>query len=111
MLTPTPVVMHCSQEDPWYGVTWRVPKPERSATVVCTRCFGLRNYGTVDLDAETERLMPTFDFNKDVGEKLRTLKHKTVVVVVVDLVDFDGSFPRQIIPTITDSGAEVTPLS
>lgn len=49
-----------TQEDPWYGVTWRVPKPQRSTTVVCTRCYALRNYGKVA--ADTERLMPTFDF-------------------------------------------------
>ena len=51
-----------TQEDPWHGVTWRVPKPQRSTTVVCTRCYALRNYGKVA--ADTERLMPTFDFEQ-----------------------------------------------
>lgn len=36
-----------------------------------------------------------------------TVRHKAVVVIVVDLVDFDGSFPRAIMDVITDSGAEV----
>jgi len=35
------------------------------------------------------------------------MRHKAVVLVVVDLVDFDGSFPRAIMDVVTDSGAEV----
>lgn len=63
--------------------------------LVCTRCHELRNYGKVK-DAEMENLLPDFDFERTVGSRLmKTQVARTIVVMVVDSADFDGSFPRR----------------
>ena len=63
--------------------------------VVCARCHSLRNYGQVK-DSSTESLLPDFDFDRVVGQRLRVAYgRRAVVVMVVDAVDFDGSFPRR----------------
>ncbi|KAH7435574.1 hypothetical protein KP509_06G070100 [Ceratopteris richardii] len=63
--------------------------------VVCARCHELRNYGKVK-DPTKESLLPDFDFERTVGARLaRAHAARTVVVMVVDSSDFDGSFPRR----------------
>jgi ribosome biogenesis GTPase A len=64
--------------------------------VVCARCHSLRHYGKVK-DPTVENLLPDFDFDHTVGRKLAsTSGTRSVVLMVVDAVDFDGSFPRKV---------------
>ncbi|XP_043721103.1 GTP-binding protein BRASSINAZOLE INSENSITIVE PALE GREEN 2, chloroplastic [Telopea speciosissima] len=64
--------------------------------VVCARCHGLRHYGKVK-DATVENLLPDFDFDHTIGRKLATTTGtRSVVLMVVDAADFDGSFPRKV---------------
>ncbi|KAG0498383.1 hypothetical protein HPP92_003074 [Vanilla planifolia] len=66
-----------------------------SSVTVCARCHCLRNYGQVK-NPTAENLIPDFDFDGLVATKL--IKPSTsapVVVIVVDCVDFDGSFPKR----------------
>lgn len=71
-----------------------VRKPEKP--VVCARCHSLRHYGKVK-DPSVENLLPDFDFDHTVGRKLAsTSGTRSVVLMVVDAVDFDGSFPRKV---------------
>ncbi|XP_054809697.1 GTP-binding protein BRASSINAZOLE INSENSITIVE PALE GREEN 2, chloroplastic [Prosopis cineraria] len=64
--------------------------------LVCARCHSLRHYGKVK-DPTVENLLPDFDFYHTVGRKLAlTTGSRSVVVIVVDAADFDGSFPRKI---------------
>lgn len=64
--------------------------------VVCARCHSLRNYGKVK-DESVEDLLPDFDFEVTVGARLmKTTGSRSTVVMVVDTVDFDGSFPRRV---------------
>ncbi|KAL5055321.1 hypothetical protein RYX36_036003 [Vicia faba] len=71
-----------------------VTKPEKP--VVCARCHSLRHYGKVK-DLSLENLLPDFDFDHTVGRKLAsTSGTRSVVLMVVDAVDFDGSFPRKV---------------
>ncbi|XP_019152178.1 PREDICTED: GTP-binding protein BRASSINAZOLE INSENSITIVE PALE GREEN 2, chloroplastic [Ipomoea nil] len=62
--------------------------------VVCARCHSLRHYGKVK-DPSVENLLPDFDFDHTVGRRLMSVTGaRTVVLMVVDASDFDGSFPR-----------------
>ncbi|KAK3027147.1 hypothetical protein RJ639_041248, partial [Escallonia herrerae] len=62
--------------------------------LVCSRCHSLRYYGQVK-DPTVENLLPDFDFDHTVGRRLNLVTGaRTVVLMVVDAVDFDGSFPR-----------------
>ncbi|GAB2246063.1 hypothetical protein Droror1_Dr00001556 [Drosera rotundifolia] len=64
--------------------------------IVCARCHSLRYYGKVK-DNEVENLLPDFDFESTVGRKLsRASGSRCVVMMVVDGVDFDGSFPKKV---------------
>ncbi|CAI9112752.1 OLC1v1013241C1 [Oldenlandia corymbosa var. corymbosa] len=64
--------------------------------LVCTRCHSLRFYGKVK-DPSVENLLPDFDFDHTVGRRLTSIKWaRTVVLMVVDASDFDGSFPRKV---------------
>ncbi|KAF8388816.1 hypothetical protein HHK36_025496 [Tetracentron sinense] len=64
--------------------------------VVCARCHSLRHYGKVK-DATVENLLPDFDFDHTIGRKLvSTSGTRSVVLMVVDATDFDGSFPRKV---------------
>ena len=63
--------------------------------IVCARCFSLRNTGRPK-NVNAEILLPSFDFKRSVGTQMERYPNnskKGVVLVVVDLVDFDGSFP------------------
>lgn len=69
-------------------------KPERP--VVCARCHSLRHYGKVK-DPTIENLLPDFDFDHTIGRKLVfTTGTRSVVLMVVDASDFDGSFPKKV---------------
>ncbi|KAJ0793151.1 putative nitric-oxide synthase (NADPH) [Helianthus annuus] len=71
--------------------------------VVCARCHSLRNYGRVK-DQTVENLLPDFDFDHTVGRRLNSASgNRTVVVMVVDAVDFDGSFPRKVAELVSNT--------
>lgn len=69
---------------------------EREEVTVCARCHSLRNYGQVKNQA-AENLIPDFDFDRLIANRLMksTSNLNNVVVMVVDCVDFDGSFPKR----------------
>ncbi|GAA0153240.1 hypothetical protein LIER_11528 [Lithospermum erythrorhizon] len=69
----------------------------KESYTVCARCHSLRNYGQVKNRA-AENLIPDFDFDRLVATRLLKptgTADSTVVVMVVDCVDFDGSFPKR----------------
>lgn len=53
---------------------------------------------------EAEGSIPEFDFEKIVGRKLRySYQHRRAVfLVVVDITDFDGSFPTAAVDVLAD---------
>ncbi|KAM7505376.1 hypothetical protein LguiB_004280 [Lonicera macranthoides] len=70
---------------------------EREEVTVCARCHSLRNYGQVK-NQTAENLIPDFDFNRLITTRLMKpagTADSVVVVMVVDCVDFDGSFPKR----------------
>ncbi|XP_052171202.1 GTP-binding protein BRASSINAZOLE INSENSITIVE PALE GREEN 2, chloroplastic isoform X1 [Diospyros lotus] len=70
---------------------------DKAEVTVCARCHSLRNYGQVK-NRMAENLIPDFDFDRLVTTRLikpTGSSDATVVVMVVDCVDFDGSFPRR----------------
>lgn len=70
--------------------------------VVCVRCHSLRHYGKVK-DPTVENLLPEFDFDHTVGKRLAsTSGARSVVLLVVDASDFDGSFPRKVAKLVSD---------
>ena len=74
---------------------------DSSDTVVCARCYSLRNYGKVKNEA-AEILMPSFDFGRVVGDRLSKVgPGGAVVLLLVDLIDFDGSFPVDAVDVIS----------
>ncbi|KAJ8760066.1 hypothetical protein K2173_010922 [Erythroxylum novogranatense] len=80
------------------GSTHRPEKP-----VVCARCHSLRHYGRVK-DPNLENLLPEFDFYHTVGMRLvSTGGARSVVLLVVDAVDFDGSFPEGVVKLVTEA--------
>lgn len=69
--------------------------------IVCSRCHSLRYYGKVR-EPSVENLLPDFDFDHTVGRKLMSVSGaRTVVLLVVDVADFDGSFPRKVASLIS----------
>ncbi|PRQ35549.1 putative nitric-oxide synthase (NADPH) [Rosa chinensis] len=80
------------------GSEWKPEKP-----VVCARCHSLRHYGRVK-DTAVENLLPDFDFYHTVGRKLALASGtRSVVLMVVDAADFDGSFPRKVAKLVSDT--------
>lgn len=70
---------------------------EKEEVTVCARCHSLRNYGQVKNEL-AENLIPDFDFDRLITTRLMKptgIADATVVVMVVDSVDFDGSFPKR----------------
>lgn len=64
--------------------------------IVCARCHSLRHYQRVK-EPGVENLLPDFDFDHTVGRRLMSISGaRTVVLLVVDASDFDGSFPRKV---------------
>lgn len=79
-------------------------KPEKA--VVCVRCHSLRHYGKVK-DPSVENLLPEFDFDHTIGKKLASTKGtRSVVLMVVDATDFDGSFPKRVAKLVSDTVEE-----
>lgn len=71
--------------------------------VVCARCHSLRFYGKVK-DSSVENLLPDFDFDHTVGRRLSSASGpRSVVLMVVDAVDFDGSFPRTVARLVSNT--------
>ncbi|MFS8027231.1 putative nitric-oxide synthase (NADPH) [Helianthus anomalus] len=78
---------------------------EKEEVTVCARCHSLRNYGQVK-NQTTENLIPDFDFDKLISTRLMKPTgnaDSTVVVMVVDCVDFDGSFPKRAAKSLFES--------
>ncbi|XVF21812.1 hypothetical protein REPUB_Repub12eG0122200 [Reevesia pubescens] len=70
--------------------------------MVCARCHSLRHYGKVK-DPTVENLLPEFDFDHTVGRRLGSVSGaRSVVLMVVDASDFDGSFPRKVAKLVSD---------
>ncbi|KAK4440461.1 GTP-binding protein BRASSINAZOLE INSENSITIVE PALE GREEN 2, chloroplastic [Sesamum alatum] len=64
--------------------------------IVCSRCHNLRYHGNAP-DQIAENLLPDFDFDHTVGRRLMSISGaRTVVLLVVDATDFDGSYPRKV---------------
>ncbi|XP_073043136.1 GTP-binding protein BRASSINAZOLE INSENSITIVE PALE GREEN 2, chloroplastic [Primulina eburnea] len=75
----------------------RDAKKEKEEVTVCARCHSLRNYGQVK-NQVAENLIPDFDFDQLISKRLMKPSGNadaTVLVMVVDCVDFDGSFPKR----------------
>lgn len=73
----------------------REVQKEKEVAIVCARCHSLRNYGQVKNQA-AENLIPDFDFDRLIATRLVKQTgngNATIVLMVVDCVDFDGSFP------------------
>ncbi|XP_047954918.1 GTP-binding protein BRASSINAZOLE INSENSITIVE PALE GREEN 2, chloroplastic [Salvia hispanica] len=71
--------------------------------VVCSRCHSLRHYQKVK-DPGVENLLPDFDFDHTVGRRLMSISGaRTVVLLVVDAADFDGSFPRKVANLVSNT--------
>ncbi|KAL3649590.1 GTP-binding protein BRASSINAZOLE INSENSITIVE PALE GREEN 2, chloroplastic [Castilleja foliolosa] len=69
----------------------------KDEVTVCARCHSLWNYGQVK-NQSAENLIPDFDFDRLITTRLiKPTGHAdaTIVVMVVDCVDFDGSFPKR----------------
>lgn len=81
-----------------------VENPDQKLTdkpLVCARCHSLRYYGKVK-DPSVENLLPDFDFDHTVGRRLMSVSGaRTVVLMVVDASDFDGSFPRKVAKSVS----------
>ncbi|XP_061362984.1 GTP-binding protein BRASSINAZOLE INSENSITIVE PALE GREEN 2, chloroplastic isoform X2 [Gastrolobium bilobum] len=77
----------------------------KEEVTVCARCHSLRNYGQVK-NQTVENLIPDFDFNRLISTRLMNPAGSgsaTVVVMVVDCVDFDGSFPRTAVKSLFEA--------
>ncbi|XP_077253726.1 GTP-binding protein BRASSINAZOLE INSENSITIVE PALE GREEN 2, chloroplastic-like [Tasmannia lanceolata] len=73
----------------------REAQRDEEEVTVCARCHSLRNYGQVK-NQNVENLIPDFDFDRLIATRLMKLTgNSSVVVMVVDCVDFDGSFPKR----------------
>ncbi|XP_024979960.1 GTP-binding protein BRASSINAZOLE INSENSITIVE PALE GREEN 2, chloroplastic isoform X2 [Cynara cardunculus var. scolymus] len=75
----------------------REAQVDKEEVTVCARCHSLRNYGQVK-NQTAENLIPDFDFDKLISTRLMKPTgnaDSTVVIMVVDCVDFDGSFPKR----------------
>lgn len=80
----------------------RESKKEKDEVTVCARCHSLRNYGQVK-NQTAENLIPDFDFDRLITTRLMKPSgsgNVTVVVMVVDCVDFDGSFPKRAVQSL-----------
>ncbi|XP_011086882.1 GTP-binding protein BRASSINAZOLE INSENSITIVE PALE GREEN 2, chloroplastic [Sesamum indicum] len=86
----------------------REAQREKEEVTVCARCHSLRNYGQVK-NLVAENLIPDFDFDRLISTRLMKPTgnaDSTVVVMVVDCVDFDGSFPKRAAKSLFKALAE-----
>ncbi|KAL0397499.1 UNVERIFIED_CONTAM: GTP-binding protein BRASSINAZOLE INSENSITIVE PALE GREEN 2, chloroplastic [Sesamum calycinum] len=86
----------------------REAQREEEEVTVCARCHSLRNYGQVK-NQVAENLIPDFDFDRLISTRLMKPTgnaDSTVVVMVVDCVDFDGSFPKRAAKSLFKALAE-----
>ena len=68
--------------------------------VTCARCYSLRHYGVVKNEA-AEILMPSFDFKRVIGGRLDRLGPSgAAVLLVIDVTDFDASFPADAVDAL-----------
>ncbi|KAL6844882.1 hypothetical protein ACP4OV_025541 [Aristida adscensionis] len=75
-----------------------------SKVVVCARCHSLRHYGRVKRP-DAERLLPDFDFVAAVGPRLASPSGaRSLVLLLADASDFDGSFPRAVARLVAAAG-------
>ncbi|KAL6006883.1 hypothetical protein ACLOJK_032379 [Asimina triloba] len=73
----------------------REARREELTVTVCARCHSLRNYGQVK-NEKVDNLIPDFDFDRLISNRLmKSSGTSSVIVMVVDCVDFDGSFPKR----------------
>ena len=73
--------------------------------VLCARCYSLTHYGKVK-SAAAESSLPGFDFGRIIGGRIALQKfRRSVVLMVVDLGDFDGSLPRSAIRSLLPTSA------
>ncbi len=72
----------------------RARKKSGPPAIICARCFALRTSGKVKNEA-VEVLLPSFDFERVIGDSFAKLRApgSAVVLLMADLLDFDGSFP------------------
>lgn len=69
---------------------------KKSLILVCSRCHSLRHYGRVK-NLSSENLLPDFDFDKMIAPKMLSPSGpRSVVLMVIDAADFEGSFPRKL---------------
>ncbi|GJM98967.1 hypothetical protein PR202_ga16021 [Eleusine coracana subsp. coracana] len=79
-------------------------KGESNKVLVCARCHSLRHYGRVKRP-DAERLLPDFDFVAAVGPRLASPSGaRSVVLLLADASDFDGSFPRAVARLVAAAG-------
>jgi ribosome biogenesis GTPase A len=72
--------------------------------LVCARCHSLRHYGRVK-HPDAERLLPDFDFVAAVGPRLASPSGaRSLVLLLADASDFDGSFPRAVARLVAAAG-------
>ncbi|KAJ3683351.1 hypothetical protein LUZ60_013578 [Juncus effusus] len=94
-------VLSCPQSDhsePDYSSSHSPTK-----TLVCARCHSLRHYGRVK-NPSAENLLPNFDFQTTVGPRLASASGApSVVLLIADASDFDGSFPKGVSRLISAS--------
>ncbi|KAF3781890.1 GTP-binding protein BRASSINAZOLE INSENSITIVE PALE GREEN 2 [Nymphaea thermarum] len=79
-------------------------KEEANRVLVCARCHSLRHYGQLK-NQKLENLIPDFDFDRLIANRLMKASNSSVpvIVMVVDCVDFDGSFPRRAAKSLFES--------
>jgi ribosome biogenesis GTPase A len=74
------------------------------SSILCARCYSLNHYGKVK-SAEAESALPGFDFGRVIGTRINMQKfRRAIVLMVVDLGDFDGSLPRAAIKSLLPAG-------
>ncbi|PKI42057.1 hypothetical protein CRG98_037510 [Punica granatum] len=81
----------------------REAQKEKEKVTVCARCHSLRNYGRVKNQA-AENLIPDFDFDRLITTRMMKPTgnaNSTIIVMVVDCVDFDGSFPKRVVNSLS----------
>ena len=80
---------------------------EARAAIVCARCYSLTHRNGLQ-DGGVEALMPGFDFTRVLGSKFGKASEyrRLVVLLVIDVQDFDASFPREAADLLAAVAAE-----